>query len=320
MAVAADWREFAARVVAAERDALSALRLDDNFRRAAEALLSARGKIACMGVGKSGHIARKISATFASTGAPSFFIHPAEAGHGDLGMIAGGDSVLAFSYSGESDETLALLPFLRNLEVPVVAVCGRMESSLARGADIALSAAVDREACPLNLAPTASAAAAMALGHALAMTLMRARGFTPEDFARTHPAGALGRRLVLRVRDVMRVGEAVPTVGEGARLAEALVEMSAKRMGMTLIASEGALLGIFTDGDLRRALAASPDLSTALVADFMTRAPSCSHPDRLAAEAAEMMKRESVTQLPVLEQGRVAGALSIHDLLRSRVI
>ena len=318
--VAPDWRDFAQRVVDAERDALSALRLDENFRRAAESLLSARGKIACMGVGKSGHIARKISATFASTGAPSFFIHPAEAGHGDLGMIAEGDAVLAFSYSGESDETLALIPFLRNLEVPVVSVCGRTDSSLAKASDIALSAAVDREACPLNLAPTASSAAALALGHALAMTLMRARGFTPEDFARTHPAGALGRRLVLRVRDVMRTGDAVPVVAREARLADALVEMSAKQMGMTLIAEQGALLGIFTDGDLRRALAAAPDLSTARIADFMTRAPKHADPDRLAADAAEMMKRESVSQIPVLAAGKVAGALSIHDLLRRRVI
>lgn len=318
--VAPDWREFAQRVVDAERDALSALRLDENFRRAAETLLAARGKIACMGVGKSGHIARKISATFASTGAPSFFIHPAEGGHGDLGMIAEGDAVLAFSYSGESDETLALIPFLRNLEVPVVAVCGKTDSSLAKASDIALSAAVDREACPLNLAPTASSAAALALGHALAMTLMRARGFTPEDFARTHPAGALGRRLVLRVRDVMRVGDAIPIVGKNARLADALVEMSAKQMGMTLIAEDGALLGIFTDGDLRRALAAAPDLTSARIADFMTRAPKHADPDRLAADAAEMMKRESVTQIPVLAAGRIAGALSIHDLLRRRVI
>ena len=318
--VAPDWRDFAQRVVDAERDALSALRLDENFRRAAESLLSARGKIACMGVGKSGHIARKISATFASTGAPSFFIHPAEAGHGDLGMIAEGDAVLAFSYSGESDETLALIPFLRNLEVPFVSVCGRMDSSLAKASDIALSAAVDREACPLNLAPTASSAAALALGHALAMTLMRARGFTPEDFARTHPAGALGRRLVLRVRDVMRTGDAVPVVAREARLADAVVEMSAKQMGMTLIAEKGELLGIFTDGDLRRALAAAPDLSTARIADFMTRAPKHADPDRLAADAAEMMKSESVSQIPVLAEGKVAGALSIHDLLRRRVI
>ena len=318
--VAADWREFAAQVVAAERDALAALRLDDNFRRAAEALLSARGKIACMGMGKSGHIARKISATFASTGAPSFFIHPAEAGHGDLGMIAAGDAVLAFSYSGEGDETLALLPFLRRLKIPVVAVCGRMDSSLAREADITLSAAVDREACPLNLAPTASSAASLALGHALAMTLMRARGFTPEDFARTHPAGALGRRLVLRVRDVMRTGGAIPSVEKNARLAEALVEMTAKQMGMTLVAADGALLGIFTDGDLRRALAKSPDLSAARVADFMTKSPRHSHPEHLAADAAEMMKGESINQLAVLEDGKIAGALSIHDLLRRRVV
>lgn len=318
--VAADWREFAEQVVAAERDALAALRVDDNFRRAAEALLSARGKIACMGVGKSGHIARKISATFASTGAPSFFIHPAEAGHGDLGMIAEGDAALLFSYSGESDETLALLPFLRRLAIPLVSICGRMDSSLARAADIALSAAVDREACPLNLAPTASSAAALALGHALAMTLMRARGFTPEDFARTHPAGALGRRLVLRVRDVMRTGDAVPVVGKDASLADALVEVSAKRMGMTLVAEEGKLLGIFTDGDLRRALAGAPDLTSARIADFMTRAPKHADPDSLAAEAGEMMKRESVTQIPVLAAGKIAGALSIHDLLRSRAL
>ena len=318
--VSPDWREFAEQVLAAERDALASLRLDDNFLRAAELLLSAQGKIACMGVGKSGHIARKISATFASTGAPSFFIHPAEAGHGDLGMIAEGDAVLAFSYSGEGDEILALIPFLRNLEAPLVSVCGRMDSSLAKSSDIALSAAVDREACPLNLAPTASAAAALALGHALAMTLMRARGFTPEDFARTHPAGALGRRLVLRVRDVMRTGDAVPVVEKNAPLADALVEMSAKQMGMTLIAERGKLLGIFTDGDLRRALAASPDLSKARVSDFMTKSPKHAEPERLAADAAEMMKRESVNQLAVVADGKIAGALSIHDLLRRRVI
>ena len=318
--VAPDWREFAAQVIAAERDALAALRPDENFRRAAEALLAARGKIACVGVGKSGHIARKIAATFASTGAPAFFVHPAEAGHGDLGMIAAGDAVLAFSYSGESDETLALVPFLRRLKIPLVVVCGRADSSLAKTADIALSAAVDREACPLNLAPTASSAAAMALGHALAMTLMRARGFTPEDFARTHPAGKLGRRLVLRVRDVMRAGDAVPVVGEGAKFSDALVEMTAKRMGMTLIAENGELRGIFTDGDLRRALAQSPDLKAARIADYAARAPRVADPDALAADAAETMKRESVNQLPVVANEKIVGALSIHDLLRSRVL
>ena len=276
---ARDWRRMAADVLDIEREALANVRdsLDDSFTRAIAALRAVRGKIVCSGVGKSGHIAGKIAATFSSTGAPALFMHPADAGHGDLGVVGDDDAVLLISYSGESADLLELIPPLKQLQAPLLAIVGETRSTLAGAVDIVLSAAVKREACPHNLAPTASTTAALALGDALAMTLLRARGFSPDDFARTHPAGRLGRRLLLRVSDIMRVGADVPLVRGGASFSETLLEMTGKRMGMTLVCDDdGGLCGIFTDGDLRRAMDSPADLRAANIAELMTpRAEAC---------------------------------------------
>lgn len=318
------WQKMAAEVLDIERDALAETRdsLDDNFSRAVEILRAARGKIVCSGVGKSGHIAGKIAATFSSTGAPAIFMHPADAGHGDLGVVADEDAVLLISYSGESGELLELIPPLKRLQVPLLAIVGAADSTLAAAADVALSAAVRREACPHNLAPTASTTAALALGDALAMVLLRARGFSPDDFARTHPAGKLGRRLLLRVADIMRAGADIPRVRRGAALAEALLEMTGKRMGMTLVCeADGALCGIFTDGDLRRAVNSPADLRAATIDALMTPAPKCAPPAMLAADALAQMKAAAVNHLAVVDAaGKLVGALSLHDILRHKLL
>src|SRR5687768_13970073 len=265
------------RVFEIEAQALTAVaaRLDGDFSAACRLMLETRGRVVCTGMGKSGHIARKIAATLASTGTPSFYVHPGEAAHGDLGMITDADAVLALSYSGESDEILLLLPVLRRQGNKLVAMTGRPNSSLAREADVHLDVSVPAEACPLDLAPTSSTTASLAMGDALAVALLEARGFTADDFARSHPAGALGRRLLLHISDVMHAGADVPRVGADATLSEALVEMSHKRLGMTAIVDgEGRLLGLFTDGDLRRALDVSNvDVRNTRIADVMTRSP-----------------------------------------------
>jgi arabinose-5-phosphate isomerase len=274
-------------------------------------------------MGKSGHVARKIAATLASTGTPSFYVHPGEAGHGDLGMITDADIVLALSYSGESDELLMLLPVLKRQGNALIAMTGRPDSSLAREADVHLDASVPAEACPLALAPTASTTAALALGDALAVALLEARGFTAEDFARSHPAGSLGRRLLLHIRDVMHAGADVPKVRETATLSEALVEMSRKRLGMTAIVdADDALLGLFTDGDLRRTLDdANIDVRNTSIAQIMTRNPKVIHAEALAVEAAQLMEAHKINALLVIDdKRRVVGALNIHDLLRARVV
>ncbi|KQY51055.1 KpsF/GutQ family sugar-phosphate isomerase [Lysobacter sp. Root494] len=313
------------RVFEIEAQALTAVaaRLDGDFSAACRLVLDTRGRVVCTGMGKSGHIARKIAATLASTGTPAFYVHPGEAAHGDLGMITDADVVLALSYSGESDEILLLLPVLRRQGNKLIAMTGRANSSLAREADVHLDVSVPAEACPLDLAPTSSTTASLAMGDALAVALLEARGFTADDFARSHPAGALGRRLLLHISDVMHAGADVPRVGADATLSEALVEMSRKRLGMTAIVDgEDRLLGLFTDGDLRRALDDSNvDVRNTRIADVMTRSPKTIGSDALAVEAAQLMEAHKIGGLLVIDADhRVVGALNIHDLLRARVV
>ena len=320
--------DFAAsgrRVFAVEADALAAVaaRIDGAFSDACRAMLACRGRVVCTGMGKSGHVARKIAATLASTGTPAFYMHPGEAAHGDLGMVTDADVVLALSYSGESDEILLLLPALRRQGNLLIAMTGRPQSSLAREADHHLDVSVPVEACPLQLAPTSSTTASLAMGDALAVALLEARDFTADDFARSHPAGALGRRLLLRIADVMHVGDEVPRVPPTATLSEALLEMGHKRLGMTAIVDgNDRLLGLYTDGDLRRSLNdASIDLRTTRIDAVMTRGPRTIAPDALATEAAQQMEAHQIQGLLVTaEDGRLLGALNIHDLLRARVV
>ncbi|GAB1596498.1 KpsF/GutQ family sugar-phosphate isomerase [Lysobacter claricitrinus] len=313
------------RVFAVEAEALAAVsaRLDGGFADACRLMLQARGRVVCVGMGKSGHIARKIAATLASTGTPSFFVHPGEAAHGDLGMITDADVVLALSYSGESDEILTLMPVLKRQGNAVIAMTGRPASSMAREADVHLDVSVPAEACPLHLAPTSSTTASLAMGDALAVALLEARGFTADDFARSHPAGALGRRLLLHIVDVMHAGDDLPLVRPDASVSEALVEMSRKRLGLTAVADESRrLLGVFTDGDLRRTLDdAQLDLRSTTIAQVMTRNPRTIGADVLAVEAAHVMEQYKINGLLVVDgEGRVVGALNIHDLLRARVV
>lgn len=312
------------RVFEVEAQALEAVgqRIGETFAQACAMILASPGRLVCTGMGKSGHVARKIAATLASTGTPSFFVHPGEAGHGDLGMITDPDIVLALSYSGESDEILTLLPALRRQGNAVIAMTGRAHSTLAREADIHLDVSVPAEACPLHLAPTSSTTASLAMGDALAVALLEARGFTADDFARSHPAGSLGRRLLLRVTDVMHGGDELPRVDDDARVGEALVEMSRKRLGMTAVTSpDGRLAGIFTDGDLRRALDGGIDVRQARIAEVMTRNPRTIDATQMATEAAHLMERHRINGLIVVDaQRRPVGALNVHDLLRARVV
>ncbi len=313
------------RVVEIEARALDALaaRIDETFAAACQAILAGNGRVVCTGMGKSGHVARKIAATLASTGTPAFYVHPGEAGHGDLGMITDADVVLALSYSGESDEILMLLPVLKRQGNTVIGMTGRPQSTLARESDIHLDVSVPAEACPLDLAPTSSTTASLAMGDALAVALLDARGFTADDFARSHPAGSLGRRLLLHITDVMHAGDDVPCVDVGATLSEALVEMSRKRLGMTaVVAADGRLAGLFTDGDLRRTLDnPALDVRTARIADVMTRTPRTIGADQLAVEAARLMETHKISGLVVVDdKQRPVGALNIHDLLRARVV
>ncbi|WP_312326253.1 KpsF/GutQ family sugar-phosphate isomerase [Stenotrophomonas sp.] len=312
------------RVFEIERDALAAVagRLGDDFSRACQLVLESRGRVVATGMGKSGHVARKIAATLASTGTPAFYVHPGEAGHGDLGMITEADVVLALSYSGESDEVLMLLPVLKRQGNRLIAMTGRPGSSLALAADVHLDVSVPAEACPLALAPTSSTTASLAMGDALAVALLDARGFTADDFARSHPAGSLGRRLLLHITDVMHSGDELPKVGETASLSEALVEMSRKRLGMTAVVdADQRLVGLFTDGDLRRALDSDLDVRSARIFDVMTRTPRTIGADQLAVEAARVMETQQINGLIVVDgDGRAVGALNIHDLLRARVV
>ena len=316
--------ELARRVLAIEADAVSALgsRLDERFLDAVGLILACRGRVVVSGVGKSGHIARKIASTMASTGTPAFFMHAAEAGHGDLGMITRDDVVLALSNSGQSDELLTIVPLIKRQGAKLIAVTGNPDSALAKEADVHLDAGVAQEACPLNLAPTASTTAALALGDALAVALLDARGFDEQDFALAHPGGALGRKLLTHVSDVMRAGDAVPSVPETASFFDALLEMSRKGLGMTAVVdSSRRVVGIYTDGDLRRTLESKPDVRSLKVTDIMKRDPRTIAPHKLAAEAVELMERYRINQLLVVsDAGELVGALNTHDLLQAKVI
>ena len=297
-------------------------RQGDAFTRAVETMLGCSGRVVVMGMGKSGHVGRKIAATFASTGTPAMFVHPAEASHGDLGMVTPGDVVLAISNSGEVDELAAILPALKRVGVTLVAMTGRSESTLAQHADIVISCAVDQEACPMNLAPTASTTAQMALGDALAVALLDARGFREEDFARSHPGGSLGRKLLTHVHDVMRSGDAVPSVGPDTPFIETMREMTKKGLGATAIAdAQGRVLGIFTDGDLRRLLEQGLDLRGVSARDVMHPNPRLVREDALAVDAADMMEQFRITSVLVLDaDGLLVGALNSNDLMRAKVI
>lgn len=296
-------------------------RIDQSFADACELCLLCRGRIVVTGMGKSGHIASKIAATLSSTGSPAFFLHPAEASHGDMGMITRDDILLALSNSGETPELVTLLAPLARLGVPIIAFTGHPQSTLARSARVHLDVSVTAEACPLNLAPTASTTTALALGDALAVALLEARGFTEEDFARSHPGGALGRRLLLKVSDVMRQGEAIPRVSADTAMTEGLLEMSRKGLGMTIVTDqEGHALGVYTDGDLRRSFDRRLDWHSARMSEVMTSPCKSIGPQALAAEAVLLMESHRITALPVVdESGQVVGALNIHDLMRSGV-
>ena len=297
-------------------------RLNGDFARAVQMMLDVRGRVVVMGMGKSGHIGRKISATLASTGTAAMFVHPAEASHGDLGMIKPVDVVLAISNSGESEELTAILPVLKRLGVPLIAITGGASSTLARHADATLDSSVEKEACPLNLAPTASTVAQLALGDALAVALLDARGFKAEDFARSHPGGTLGRRLLTHVSDVMRKGEGVPRVAMETSFTELMREMSAKGLGASaVIDAQEKVLGIFTDGDLRRLVEKGQDLRSAVAREVMHPQPRTIRDDALAVEAAELMEKSRITSVLVVDaQDRLVGALNTNDLMRARVI
>ncbi|MCZ2405677.1 MAG: KpsF/GutQ family sugar-phosphate isomerase [Burkholderiales bacterium] len=307
-----------------EAAALQALgqRVDEHFAQAVQRMLRVPGRVVVMGMGKSGHVGRKIAATLASTGTPAFFVHPAEASHGDLGMVTPGDVVLALSNSGEVGELTAILPVIKRLGVPLIAMTGGLDSTLARHADIVLDCGVEREACPHNLAPTTSTTAQMAMGDALAVALLDARGFRPEDFARSHPGGALGRKLLTLVEDVMRSGEQVPRVPPEAGFGALMREMSAKGLGAAAIVdAQGRPVGIFTDGDLRRRIEAGADLRSASAAQVMHPGPRSIAADALAADAAEMMETHGITSVLVVDAaGVLTGIVHIGDLMRAKVI
>ena len=317
-------QDCARRVLGVERDALAALlpRIDAGFARACHLLLGCRGRVVVTGMGKSGHIGGKIAATLASTGTPAFFVHPGEASHGDLGMITRDDAVIAISNSGETAEVLTILPLIKRMGVPLVSMTGRPASTLAKAADVHLDVSVEQEACPLNLAPTASTTATLAMGDALAVALLEARGFTPEDFALSHPGGTLGRRLLLKVADLMATGDRIPQVRADATLSAALLEMTRKGLGMTAVVDEaGHALGIFTDGDLRRVLDANLDVRTATITEVMTRGGKAIRSGQLAAEAVHLMEKHRITVLMVLDdERRIDGVLHMHDLLRAGVV
>ena len=310
-------------VIDTERQAVSALkqRIDGHFVGACQLILACEGRVVVLGMGKSGHIGHKIAATLASTGTPSFFVHPAEAGHGDLGMITRGDVVIALSNSGETTEIITLLPVIKRLDIPLIALTGNPASTLGMAAAACLDVSVAREACPLNLAPTASTTASLVLGDALAVALLEARGFNADDFARSHPGGSLGRRLS-SVRDVMHTGDDIPRVNEKTILSRTLLEMSAKGLGMTAVLDEhGQVSGIFTDGDLRRTLDAGFDVHTTTTAEVMTRNPRTIAETCLAAEALRMMEEHRINALLVLDEDQqLAGVLNMHDLLRAQVL
>jgi arabinose-5-phosphate isomerase len=315
---------LAARTLEIEAQALAGVRarLSASFTRAMTLVLACRGRVVVMGMGKSGHVGRKIAATLASTGTPAMFVHPAEASHGDLGMVTASDVVLAISNSGESDELNVILPVLKRAHVPLIAITGQADSTLGQHADVVLLSTVEQEACPLNLAPTASTTAQMALGDALAVALLDARGFEEHDFARSHPGGALGRKLLIHVRDLMRSGDEVPRVTADASFTAMLREMTGKGLGFTAIAAaDGTVEGIFTDGDLRRLIERGADLRALTARDVMHPSPRRIRADALAAEAADLMEQHRITSVLVVDDaGQLVGALNSNDLMRAKVI
>lgn len=319
-----DFKRTAVAVLEIERDAVQALvtRIDAGFEQACELILACKGRVVVTGMGKSGHIGSKLAATLASTGTPAFFVHPGEASHGDMGMITSDDVIIALSNSGETGEVMTIVPLIKRLGADMIAMTGRPESTLATAANVNLDVSVAVEACPLGLAPTASTTAALAMGDALAVALLTARGFSAEDFALSHPGGALGRRLLVHVKDAMHGGDDVPTVTRGASVSEVLVVMSNKGMGMAIVVNDDqTVAGVFTDGDLRRALDARSDIHALLVEDVMTEGCCTIQPQVLAAEALEVMERNKINALVVVDDNdRVVGALNTHDLMNAGVV
>jgi arabinose-5-phosphate isomerase len=317
-------RDLGLAVIETEAEAIAALarRIDENFVRACEYMLQCQGRVVVTGMGKSGHIGGKIAATLASTGTPAFFVHPGEASHGDLGMIITRDVVIAMSNSGETDEILTIVPLIKRLGVPLIAMTGNLRSSLAREAEVTLDVSVHKEACPLGLAPTSSTTATLVMGDALAVALLEARGFSAEDFARSHPGGRLGRRLLLHVQDIMHSGERIPAVTQDTPLSAALLEITRKALGMTAVVDDaGRVLGVFTDGDLRRTLDRAIDIHCTPVGEVMTARCKTIEPRQLAVEALKLMEDHKVNALPVVDEaGRLVGALNMHDLLRAGVV
>lgn len=317
-------KKLARRVLEIEGNAVELLksRLDDSFADACQLCLEIEGRIVVAGMGKSGHIGGKIAATLASTGTPSFFVHPAEASHGDLGMITGHDLLLAISYSGETDEVLTILPLVKRRGAKLISMTGNPSSTLATAADVHLNVSVNEEACPLNLAPTASTTATLAMGDALAVALLESRGFTAEDFALSHPSGSLGKRLILRVSDIMHAGDKIPAVSEQVSLSEGLMEMTRKGLGMTAVVdNDYRVLGIFTDGDLRRTLDTGIDVHKTTMKSVMHRGGKTTGPDVLAAEAVHLMEENKITGLLIVDDDdRLVGALNVHDLFRAGVM
>ncbi len=316
--------EVGREVIKIEAEMISRLtdRIGEDFARACQYLLDCTGRVVVIGVGKSGHISKKIAATLASTGCPAFFIHPSEAKHGDIGMITKHDVIIAISYSGESEEMVALLPYIKRMSIPLIALTGKAHSALAKAASVHLDVSVEKEACPLGLAPTSSTTAALVMGDALAMAILDKRGFTEDDFAMSHPGGTLGRRLLLRVNEIMHQSLSIPVVRSGASLKEALVEMTHKKLGMTtVIDAEGKLIGIFTDGDVRRTLDNNTDIHQTNIETVMSKSPKTISSDMLAAEALNIMETYKITSLVVTnEHHQPHGILHIHDILRAGVI
>ncbi|WP_347253376.1 arabinose-5-phosphate isomerase KdsD [Leminorella grimontii] len=318
-----DFQQAGKQVLDIERSALDQLYqyIDKDFNRACAMMLECKGKVIVMGMGKSGHIGCKIAASFASTGTPSFFVHPAEASHGDLGMITANDVVIAISYSGESSEIMALVPVIKRLQIPLICMTGNPNSAMGKVADVHLCVHVPKEACPLGLAPTSSTTATLVMGDALAVALLKAKGFTADDFALSHPGGALGRKLLLRVSDIMHAGDEIPRVAADATLREALVEITRKNLGLTVICNDDMIIkGIFTDGDLRRIFDQNIDIRDAKIADVMTKGGIRVSPSILAVEALNLMQSKHITALIVAEGDKLEGVVHMHDMLRAGVV
>ena len=314
--------EIAKAVLQTEAESVLALqeRIDDNFEKICNTLKGCRGKVVLIGMGKSGHVAKKISSTMASTGTPSFFLHPGEAGHGDLGMVTRDDVAIMISYSGEADEILALLPGIKRMNVPIISLTGNDKSSIAKSSDFHLDVSVDKEACPNNLAPTSSTTAALAMGDAIAVSLINANNFTPEDFAMSHPSGSLGRRLLTLVSSIMQSGEDIPIVLKDTLLIDSLIVMSEKALGMVLVTENGKLAGIFTDGDLRRTLESNMEFQKLTIEDVMTKDCKSIEPQEPASMAMQMMEKYSLNSMPVVaSNNNIVGAINMHTLLQAKL-